>query len=79
LEIGIEPASALHHHTPKAQLFSVGLFFWEILNGYAHLRRLPRDFFAIKISYFVPFLAKNTPFSLSVLSDPRDFSQGHIQ
>lgn len=24
---GFEPRSALHHHTPKAQLFSVGLFF----------------------------------------------------
>ena len=72
-EIGFEPTPAPHHQTIKAQLFSVGLFFWEILNVYADLRRLPCDFSAIKIRNSLPFLIKITTFSLSVLSDPRDF------
>ena len=36
-------------------------------------------FLLSKSGIFLLFLTKNPPFSLSVLSDPRDFSQGHIQ
>ena len=32
-ESEFEPRSALHHHIPLAQLFSVGPFFWEIPNA----------------------------------------------
>ena len=67
-EIGFEPTPAPHHQTIKAQLFSVGLFFWEILNVYADLRRLPCDFSAIKIRYSLPFLTKITTFSVSLFS-----------
>ena len=63
--IGVRP----HRYTPKAQLFSVGLFFWEILNGGAHLREQPLEFFAIKFGYSWIF-TPNMPRFYSLFSVP---------
>jgi hypothetical protein len=62
-----------------AQLFSVGLFIWQILNGDVHLREFPLDYFAIKFVYFCQFLVDIPRFFLSVLSLPLDCSRGYFQ
>jgi hypothetical protein len=67
------------HHTKMAQLFSVGLFIWQILNGDVHLREFPLDYFAIKFVYFCQFLVDIPRFFLSVLSLPLDCSRGYFQ